>query len=149
MFMSKFDMIIGYTGIKKELQQVADTLKNCEAYEKLNVSLPRELLLYGEPGVGKSLMASALIEASERSVFACRKDKTNGDFVNEIRKVFNKAIENAPLIVYLDDLDKFANGDENHRDAEEYVTVQSCIDEVKEKGVCGRRIYKDWEEWRR
>jgi len=108
--MSKFDMIIGYTGIKKELQQVADTLKNCEAYEKLNVSPPRELLLYGEPGVGKSLMASALIEASERSVFACRKDKTNGDFVNEIRKVFNKAIENAPLIVYLDDLDKFANG---------------------------------------
>lgn len=57
MFMSKFDMIIGYTGIKKELQQVADTLKNCEAYEKLNVSPPRELLLYGEPGVGKSLMA--------------------------------------------------------------------------------------------
>lgn len=51
--MSKFDMIIGYTGIKKELQQVADTLKNCEAYEKLNVSPPRELLLYGEPGVGE------------------------------------------------------------------------------------------------
>lgn len=32
--MSKFDMIIGYTGIKRELQQIADTLKNCEAYEK-------------------------------------------------------------------------------------------------------------------
>lgn len=56
--MSKFDMIIGYTGIKRELQQIADTLKNCEAYEKLNVSPSRGLLLHGEPGVGKSLMAS-------------------------------------------------------------------------------------------
>jgi cell division protease FtsH len=61
MFMSKFDMIIGYTGIKRELQQIADTLKNCEAYEKLNVSPSRGLLLHGEPGVGKSLMASAII----------------------------------------------------------------------------------------
>lgn len=59
--MSKFDMIIGYTGIKRELQQIADTLKNCEAYEKLNVSPSSGLLLHGEPGVGKSLMASAII----------------------------------------------------------------------------------------
>lgn len=135
MFMSKFDMIIGYTGIKRELQQIADILKNCEAYEKLNISPPRGLLLHGEPGVGKSLMASAIIEASERSVFVCRKDKPNGDFVKEIKAVFGKAVANEPSIVYLDDLDKFANSDEDHRDAEEYVTVQSCIDEVKEKGV--------------
>jgi len=60
--MSKFDMIIGYTAIKKELKQIADTLKNREAYDKLGVSAPRGLLLYGEPGVGKSLMASAIIE---------------------------------------------------------------------------------------
>ena len=133
--MSKFDMIIGYDAIKKELKQIADTLRNRDAYDKLGVSAPRGLLLYGEPGVGKSLMASAIIEASERPVFACRKDKPNGDFVKEIKATFDKAIAEAPSIVYLDDMDKFANGDEQHPDAEEYVTVQSCIDEAKGKEV--------------
>lgn len=64
--MSKFDMIIGYGAVKKELKQIADTLKNPEHYKKLGVSAPKGLLLYGEPGVGKSLMAAALIEASGR-----------------------------------------------------------------------------------
>ena len=133
--MSKFDMIIGYAAVKKELRQIADTLKNREAYEKLGVSAPRGLLLHGEPGVGKSLMASAIIEDSGRQAFICRKDQPNGDFVKVIKATFDKAIENAPSIVYLDDMDKFANGDERHPDAEEYVTVQSCIDAAKGKEV--------------
>ncbi len=133
--MSKFDKIIGYSAVKKELKQIADTLKNREIYAKLGVSSPRGLLLYGEPGVGKSLMASAVIEESGRKAFVCRKDQPNGDFVKVIKSTFEKAIENAPSIVLLDDMDKFANGDERHPDAEEYVTVQSCIDEAKGKEV--------------
>lgn len=133
--MRKFDMIIGYSPIKKELKQIADTLKNRDAYDKLGVSAPRGLLLYGEPGVGKSLMATAIIEESGRQAFVCRKDQPNGDFVKEIKATFDKAIANAPSIVFLDDMDKFANGDESHPDAEEYVTVQSCIDEAKGKAV--------------
>ena len=109
-------MIIGYTAVKKELQQIADTLRNRDVYDKLGISAPRGLLLYGEPGVGKSLMASAIIEASGRSALVCRKDKPNGDFVKEIKATFDKAIAEAPSIVYLDDMDKFANGDERHPD---------------------------------
>lgn len=134
-FMKAFDKIIGYASLKQELMQISDTLKNREFYDKLGVSAPRGLLLYGEPGVGKSLMASAVIEESGRPVFRCRKDEPNGDFVKKIKATFEKAAENAPSIVFLDDLDKFANGDENHPDAEEYVTVQSCIDEAKGKKV--------------
>ena len=133
--MSAFDKIIGYSAIKKELRQISDTLKNKEVYAKLGVSAPRGLLLYGEPGVGKSLMASAIIEESGRKAFTCRKDQPNGDFVKEIKATFDKAAASAPSIVYLDDMDKFANGDERHPDAEEYVTVQSCIDAVKGKPV--------------
>ena len=70
--MSKFDMIIGYNAVKTELKQIADTLRNREYYEKLGVSAPRGLLLHGEPGVGKSLMAAAIIEASGRKAFICR-----------------------------------------------------------------------------
>lgn len=133
--MNAFDKIIGYASIKDELRQISDTLKNREVYDKLGVSAPRGLLLYGEPGVGKSLMASAVIEDSGRKVFCCRKDSPNGSFVRKIKETFEEASRNAPSIVFLDDMDKFANGDEHHLDAEEYVTVQSCIDEAKEKQV--------------
>ena len=47
--MSKFDKIIDYSAVKKELKQIADTLKKREVYAKLVVSSPRGLLLYGEP----------------------------------------------------------------------------------------------------
>lgn len=135
MSMKEFDKIIGYTSIKRELEQIADTLKNGEAYAKLGVSAPKGLLLHGEPGVGKTLMATSLIEASGRKAFVCRKDQPDGDFVKTIKETFDRAAANAPSIVFLDDMDKFANGDERHTDEEEYVTVQSCIDTVKGKGV--------------
>ncbi len=129
--MNEFDKIIGYETIKQELMQISDVLKNNEAYAKLGVKPPCGLLLYGEPGVGKSLMASALIEASGRKAFTCRKDKPDGEFINQITATFEAAKAEAPSIVFLDDMDKFANGDEDHPDAEEYVTVQSCIDDCK------------------
>lgn len=133
--MSHFDAIIGYDAIKQELIQISDVLKSGEPYGKLGVTPPRGLLLHGEPGVGKTLMAGAVIAESERKTFTCRKDKPNGDFVKAIKKTFADAAAAAPSIVFLDDMDKFANGDERHRDAEEYVTVQSCIDEIKGKDV--------------
>ena len=133
--MKAIDKIIGYSAIKGELRQIGDTLKNREAYEKLGASTPKGLLLYGEPGVGKSLMATAVIEESGRQAFTCRKDKPNGDFVKHIKETFDLAAANVPSIIYLDDMDKFSNGDAKHPDAEEYVTVQSCIDEVKDKDV--------------
>lgn len=133
--MSAFDKVIGYGYVKQELAQIADTLKCREVYVALGVSSPRGLLLYGEPGVGKSLMAQCLIEECGREAFVCRKAEPNGEFVSTIKKTFESAEAAAPSIVYLDDLDKFANDDERHRNSEEYVTVQSCIDKLRGKEV--------------
>ena len=133
--MNVFDRIIGYSDIKQELIQIADTLKNQEIYKALGASSPRGLLLYGVPGVGKSLMAECLIEASGREVFSCRKTEPDGEFVKTIKETFDRAVENAPSIIFLDDMDKFSNDDSSHRDSDEYVTVQSCIDEAKGKEV--------------
>ena len=133
--MNAFDKIIGYSDIKQELIQIADTLKNREVYQALGASSPRGLLLYGVPGVGKSLMAKCLIEESGREVFVCRKTEPDGEFVKTIKETFDRAAENAPCIIFLDDMDKFANDDSNHRDSDEYVTVQSCIDEARGKEV--------------
>lgn len=133
--MSEFDKIIGYEDIKNELYRLCDVLKNPEKYKALGVAPIGGLLLDGDPGVGKTLMANCFIKESGRKTFVCRKNKPDGEFVNEIKSVFNEAAENAPSIVLLDDMDKFANEDDYHRNAEEYVTVQSCIDEVKGKDV--------------
>lgn len=133
--MEAFDKIIGYDEVKQELKQFGDILSNSEIYEKLGVTEPRGLLLYGKPGVGKTLMAEALIKSSGRHAYICRKNEPNGKFVETIKKTFAEAAENEPSIVFLDDMDKFTNGDEDHRDAEEYVMVQSCIDEVRGKRV--------------
>ena len=86
--MNEFDKIIGYDGLKKELMQISDALKSGEAYEKLGAKPPRGLMLYGDPGVGKSLMAACLIEASGRKAFICRKDKPDGEFVKQITETF-------------------------------------------------------------
>ena len=133
--MKEFDKIIGYESVKKELKRICDILVNPEKYEKFGVKASQGLLLYGEPGVGKSLMAECFIEATKRKCFVCRKSKPNGEFVNEITKIFEEAKANAPSIVFLDDMDKFANEDDRHPDTEEYVTIQSCIDTIKSSEV--------------
>lgn len=133
--MSEFDKIIGYKDVKVELIRLCDVIKNEEKYKALGVSPIGGLLLNGQPGVGKTLMANCFIKESGRKAFICRKNKPDGEFVNEIKSMFLKAAENAPSIIFLDDMDKFANEDDYHRNAEEYVTVQSCIDEVKGKDV--------------
>ena len=133
--MSEFDKIIGYKDVKAELIRLCDVIKNGEKYKALGVAPVGGLLLDGEPGVGKTLMANCFIKESGRTAFVCRKNKPDGEFVNEIKNTFNEAANNAPSIILLDDMDKFANEDGFHRNAEEYVTVQSCIDEVKGKEV--------------
>lgn len=133
--MEKFKSIVGYKAIKLELSRILDQLTNPEKYAALGVTEPHGLLLHGVPGVGKSTVAQCLVEACGRTAFVCRKDKSNGDFVNEIVRVFDEAAVAAPSVVLLDDLDKFANEDERHCDSEEFVTVQACIDKVKDKRV--------------
>lgn len=133
--MKEFNKIIGYKSIKTELKRIADMMKNPERYSKLGVTTTKGLLLYGEPGVGKTLMAKCLIKASKRKSFTIRKDIPNGDFVKHIKDTFEKAKKATPSIVFLDDMDKFANEDSKHQNAEEFVTIQSCIDDVKESEV--------------
>ena len=133
--MNAFNSIIGYDSIKRELEQILDILLDPEKYSRLGVRTPRGLLLHGLPGTGKTTMAKILSDHSGRPVFLCRKNQPGGDFIRAIESTFRKAKESAPSIVFLDDMDKFANGDNRHRDAEEYVTVQACIDDVRESEV--------------
>ena len=126
-----FEKVIGYEPIKLVLERILDMIRNREKYAKLGAKLPSGILLSGKPGIGKTLIANSFIEASKLPVYLIRKDKPDGDFIKFIKQSFEDAKSNAPSIVFLDDMDKFANEDDFHRDAEEYVTIQACIDNVK------------------
>ena len=125
--MSEFDKIIGYDSIKEELMQLCDMINNFEVYEKLGAKMPKGLLLEGDPGVGKSLMARSFAIESGRKTYTIRRNRPDGDFVKEIKKVFKKASENTPSIIILDDMDKFVV---EEKSKEEYVALQAAIDEV-------------------
>ena len=101
----------------------------------MGVTEPHGLLLHGVPGVGKSTFAKQFLKASGRNTFICRKDRSNGSFVEEIVRIFDSAAEATPSVILLDDLDKFSGGDRRHRDTDEFVTVQTCIDRVKDLPV--------------
>jgi len=145
-FMRELDRVIGYEGIKQELYRIIDIVKNPAKYKKLGVSVPKGILLSGEPGIGKTLMAKCFIKETGLKTFVIRKDKPDGDFIDFIRDTFDKAAKAAPCIVLLDDIDKFANEDEYHPNGEEYVTVQACIDDVKDSEVIAIATCNDFDK---
>ncbi|MDO5296779.1 MAG: AAA family ATPase [bacterium] len=130
-----FNSIIGYDNIKQELRLILDILQNPDKYKNNGCYCPKGLLLHGVPGVGKTLMADCLAQASGRPVFRCRKEQDSSNLISAIKNAFKEAAQSVPSIVYLDDMDKFANSDHKHRDNAEYVTVQSCIDEYRQNDI--------------
>ena len=125
-----FEGIVGYEEIKRELRIISDMLNNPEVYQKLGAGLNDGLVLCGKPGTGKTTMANCLIESTERKAYICRKKASDGKFIKTISDTFEEAKQHTPSIVLLDDLDKFSDNNEDC-DTEEFVTVQSCIDEVR------------------
>lgn len=133
-----FDKIIGCQREKDELMRICDVLKRHDEYEKLGISIPRGLMLAGAPGVGKTLMAKCLIEESGCKCIELRKDSAKKNFVNKISNAFKEAKEASKkddgiVIVFMDDLDKFAESNENG--GEEFSVVQSGIESVKDSRV--------------
>lgn len=133
--MGAFDKIIGYRKVVAELEQVAAILRDPEPYERLGARVPGGLMIQGEPGLGKTLMAQCLIEASGLPSVVLRRDAEGNAFLEAIRDGFERARSTAPAIVLLDDLDKFARSDHLGSNEPEYVTVQTCIDNCRGTGV--------------
>ena len=130
-----FDNIIGYNHIKNELVRIIDCINNVEKYKKLGIKIPKNLLLHGEPGVGKTLFANAFVNALNRNKYIIRKDMPNGKFVEYINKTVKEAIDNQPSVILFDDIDKFSNNDDDHKNSDEFIVVQSLIDDCKNKDV--------------
>ena len=129
--MSAFDRVIGYDYIKTELMQISDMIHHPEVYAALAAKLPQGLLLSGEPGLGKTLMATALMEDSGLPSFIVRRSQSEDGFLKQLAHTFDEAAEAAPSMLLLDDMDKFSSD----KDDTGFTAVQSCIDKVQGKRV--------------
>lgn len=129
--MDKFDeKVIGYESTKEILRQILDILKRPEVYKRKGVSIPRGLLMESDPGLGKSLLASILMEESERKPFVFRKTSQENSFLDELRAVFTMAKEKAPSILLLEDLNLYVESNSPY--APEWACLQACIDDAKD-----------------
>ena len=132
--MDKFDeKVIGYDSIKETLRQIADVLKRPESYKEKGVSMPRGLLMESAPGLGKSLMASILMEESGRKSFVFRRINEGNTFLGEMKDIFDVAKEEAPSILLLEDLNLYVESNSPY--APEWACLQACIDETSDADI--------------
>ena len=132
--MDEFDeKVIGYDSIKETLRQIADVLKRPEAYKEKGVSMPRGLLMESAPGLGKSLMASILMEESGRKSFVFRRINEGNTFLGEMKDIFDVAKEEAPSILLLEDLNLYVESNSPY--APEWACLQACIDETSDADI--------------
>ena len=91
--MNAFEKVVGYETIKNELLQICDMIHNRDVYVELGAKLPCGILLYGAPGIGKTLMAKCFIEECGLNTYTIRRNKGTDDFVGEITSTFRIAKE--------------------------------------------------------
>ena len=105
----KFDDVAGQDAAKMELNEVVDFLKQPEKYVKVGAKVPRGVLLIGPPGTGKTLMARAVAGEANVAFFSIAASEFVEMFVgvgaSRVRDLFKKAKDNAPAIIFVDEID--------------------------------------------
>ncbi len=104
-----FKDVAGIDSEKQELAEVVDFLKNKEKYQSVGARVPRGVLLSGEPGTGKTLLARAIAGEADVPFFATSGSDYSGIIVGlgvaKIKEIFDLAKRNAPCILFIDEID--------------------------------------------
>lgn len=104
-----FNDVAGIDEEKEELQEVVEFLKNPQKFTELGAKIPKGILLVGQPGTGKTLLAKAIAGESNVPFFSI----SGSDFVemfvgvgaSRVRDLFDQAKKNSPCIVFIDEID--------------------------------------------
>ena len=104
-----FDDVAGIEEAKEELQEVVTFLKKPERFTAVGARIPKGVLLVGSPGTGKTLLAKAIAGEAGVPFFSISGSEFVEMFVgvgaSRVRDLFKKAKENAPCIVFIDEID--------------------------------------------
>ena len=103
-------------GLHEQIQRIREMielpLRYPELFQKLGIDPPKGVLLYGPPGCGKTLLAKAVASEAEANFILINgpeiMNKYYGESEARLREIFRKAEENAPSIIFIDELDAIA-----------------------------------------
>ena len=113
-----FKDVAGIDAEKQELMEIVDFLKNKEKYKSLGARVPRGVLLSGEPGTGKTLLARAVAGEANVPFFATSGSDFSGIIVGlgvaKIKEIFELAKRNAPCILFIDEIDAIGQSRSKH-----------------------------------
>jgi len=132
-------------GLDDELEQVREMIelpmRHPELFQQLGIEPPKGVLLHGPPGTGKTLMARAVaneIDAYFTDISGPEiMSKYYGESEEQLREIFDEATENAPAVVFIDEIDSIApKRGETSGDVERRVVAQllSLMDGLEERG---------------
>jgi len=104
-----FSDIAGNDSAKQDLEEVVDFLKHPKKYEALGAKIPKGVLLVGNPGTGKTLLARAVAGEANVPFFSISGSEFVEMFVgvgaSRVRDLFAKAKKNSPAIIFIDEID--------------------------------------------
>ena len=104
-----FDDIAGNDNAKQDLEEVVDFLKHPKKYMTLGAKIPKGVLLVGNPGTGKTMLARAVAGEANVPFFSISGSEFVEMFVgvgaSRVRDLFQKAKKNAPAIIFIDEID--------------------------------------------
>jgi cell division protease FtsH len=104
-----FKDVAGLDGVKADLMEIVDYLKSPEKFQKLGGRVPKGVLLNGSPGTGKTLLARAIAGEADVPYYSVSGSEFIQMFVgvgaSRVRDLFATAKENAPAIIFIDEID--------------------------------------------
>jgi len=103
----------GLENVKKKLREAVELpIKHPEVFKEMGIRPPKGILLYGPPGTGKTMLAKAVATESKANFISVKGPEILSKWVGEsekaIRKIFRKARETAPCIIFFDEIDAIA-----------------------------------------
>ena len=113
-----FKDVAGIDSEKQELMEVVEFLKHKEKFKALGARVPRGILLSGEPGTGRTLLARAVAGEANVPFFATSGSDFSGIIVGlgvaKIKEIFELAKRNAPCILFIDEIDAIGQSRSKH-----------------------------------
>lgn len=130
----KFSDVAGLDEVKEDLMTVVDFLKNPEQYKEAGAEIPKGVLLYGPPGTGKTLLAKAVAgEAGVKFKAVSGSDfdeKYVGVGASKMRKLFDEAKDNAPCIIFIDEIDSMGGRRHSKQSNYDRQTLNTLLSEM-------------------